>query len=93
MKKYIILLLAFMGAFIGANACPTCEANQPKLFKGITHGALPESKWDYVIVAFTALVVVVSLFYAIKWLVKPGEKNELHIKRTILKFDQNGYGN
>ncbi|GAA4792478.1 hypothetical protein GCM10023231_20800 [Olivibacter ginsenosidimutans] len=65
-------------------ACPLCERQQPKLFRGITHGAGPESNWDYIIVWVTVAIVLVTLFFSIKWLIKPGERSEHHIKRFIL---------
>lgn len=82
MKKvtaFLIFLLASTAAF----ACPVCERNQPKVLKGITHGAGPEGNWDYVIVWTTVVIVLATLFFTIKWLVKPGEKSNSHIKREI----------
>ncbi|MEO6915588.1 MAG: hypothetical protein ABI151_08010 [Chitinophagaceae bacterium] len=83
MKKYLIiicLLLVKLAVF----ACPACEKQQPKILAGITHGAGPDSNWDYVIVWATVLIVLVTLFYTVKWLIKPGEKSYDHIKRTVL---------
>lgn len=68
-----------------ANACPTCERNQPKVLKGIVHGAGPDSNWDYVIVFVIGIIALATLFYTIKWLINPGEKNTDHIKYSILK--------
>lgn len=86
MKKFF-----FIGLFLILNqlayACPVCDKKQPKILKGIAHGAGPESQWDYVIVWTTVIITVISLFFAIKWLVKPGEKEENHIKRTFLTFE------
>ncbi len=65
-------------------ACPVCERNQPKVLKGITHGAGPESNWDYVIVWTTVAIALCTLFFSVKWLIRPGEKSECHIKRFIL---------
>lgn len=87
MKKYILLTIAFLSTTAATFACPICEAQQPKILRGITHGAGPESNWDFVIVGLTAVIVLVALFYAVKWLIRPGERNANHIKRTILNFD------
>lgn len=65
-------------------ACPVCERNQPKVLKGIVHGSGPDSQWDYLIIAVVAVVVVLTFFFSVKWLIKPGERNEDHIKRTVL---------
>jgi hypothetical protein len=58
------------------------------MLKGITHGAGPESQWDYVIVWTTAAIVLLTLFFSVKWLIRPGEKSEDHIKRFILNNRQ-----
>jgi len=78
----LTLLMLFTTALL--HACPVCERNQPKLLKGIVHGAGPDSQWDYLIIWSVAIIAVASLFYTIKWLVKPGEKEAYHIKYSIL---------
>ncbi|MEO8569373.1 MAG: hypothetical protein ABI419_09555, partial [Ginsengibacter sp.] len=65
-------------------ACPACEKQQPKLLKGITHGAGPGGNWDYVIVAIAVAIVLFTLFFSVKWLIRPGEQSQNHIKRLIL---------
>ncbi len=77
----------FLLTYVYSFACPVCEKKQPKVLQGIAHGAGPESQWDYVIVWGVVAITVVTLFYAIKWLVKPGEKEENHIKRMLLTFE------
>lgn len=83
MKK-INMLLCYMLTGLSAFACPVCERNQPKVLKGITHGAGPESQWDYVIVLTTAAITLLTLFFTVKWIMRPGEKSQMHIKRVIL---------
>ncbi len=68
-------------------ACPVCEKQQPKLLRGITHGAGPESNWDYVIIWGTVAIVLISLYYSVKWLCKPGEAEKDHIKHTVLTLE------
>lgn len=82
--KRMILSVLLMFAALWAVACPVCERNQPEIFKGITHGAGPESQWDYVIVWITVAIVLLTLFFSVKWLIRPGEKSDHHIKRFIL---------
>jgi hypothetical protein len=79
MRKLFLLCNA-----VWALACPVCERNQPKILKGITHGAGPESNWDYVIIWTTVAIVLFTLFFSVKWLIRPGEKSDRHIKRFIL---------
>lgn len=83
MKKQITIVLLLLQ--IIAYACPVCERNQPKILRGIVHGAGPESNWDYVSIWLTIIIALITLFYSLKWLIKPGEKNTDHIKYSILK--------
>ncbi|MES2519869.1 MAG: hypothetical protein V4585_17260 [Bacteroidota bacterium] len=85
--KTIILFTLFFFMQRLSFACDACEKQQPKILRGIAHGAGPESDWDYVIVWATVAITVISLFFAIKWLIKPGENEESHIKRTFLTFE------
>lgn len=84
MKNLTLTIYLFL-VTLATYACPTCERNQPKLLKGIVHGKGPDSNWDYVSVAITALISLIALYYTIKWLIKPGEKNNQHIKYSILQ--------
>jgi hypothetical protein len=83
MRK-ILLSLSLLFNSLCVLACPVCERNQPQVLKGITHGAGPESKWDYLIVTITVAIVLLTLFLSVKWLIRPGEKSGAHIKRFIL---------
>ena len=82
-KKLIITLLTILSVHI-ANACPVCEKQQPKITQGLTHGAGPQSNWDWVIIAIITVITFLTLLYSIKFLIKPNEKNSDHIKLSIL---------
>lgn len=86
MKKILSLVTMLVISMV-AFACPLCEKQQPKILRGVVHGGVPQSQWDYVIVWAVAIITVITLFYAIKWLVRPGEKQSNHIKHTILNFE------
>lgn len=86
MKKIHFLILTLLLP-LATMACPECERNQPGILKGIGHGAGPQQQWDYVIVILTSIIVLISLYYSIKWIIKPGETKPSHIKRKILNFD------
>ena len=86
MKKILVLLPMLMIGLI-TWACPACEKQQPKILRGITHGVGPSSNWDLVIVAAFTVIVLATLFFSIKMIVKPGEKESSHIKRTVLNFN------
>ena len=79
----VLAVVALMFANIEVMACEVCKKQQPKILRGVAHGAGPQSDWDYVIVACTAIIVLISLFYAVKLILKPGEKESEHIKRSI----------
>ncbi|MFB5944442.1 hypothetical protein [Albibacterium profundi] len=87
MKKIFLVVMLMLPA-LASWACPACEKQQPKLLRGISHGAGPESDWDMVIVWFIGIIVVLTLVFSIKFLVKPGEKSKTHIKRFILSNEQ-----
>ncbi|WAC12460.1 hypothetical protein [Dyadobacter pollutisoli] len=83
MKKSVTILLLIVMR-LPLLACPVCDQRQLKVLKGITHGAGPENNWDYVIIITAMTIVVFTLFFSVKWLVKPGESAADHIKRFIL---------
>ena len=84
MKKIILLCILFSGA-VSVYACPVCERNKARYLQGITHGSGPESNWDLVIVCAIGLLTVVTLFYSVKWLINPNEKDPGHIKYSLFK--------
>lgn len=80
------------GSVSTALACKVCEEQQPGWLKGAVHGPGPGGIWDYVIMIVSILIVLVVLFFSIKFLVKPGEKNPSHIKYSILNPNDPTYG-
>ena len=85
-KKYIVTGFLLM-IFQLMQACPVCEKQQPAITQGITHGTGPQSNWDWLIVAVISIITLVTLFYSVKFLVKPGEKSSSHIKHCILNYN------
>lgn len=86
LKKQSAIIFFILLSCVGM-ACPVCEKQQPKILRGIAHGAGPQSNWDYVIIWTAVIIVLFTLYFSIKWLVKPGEKSSDHIKRLILNND------
>ena len=82
-----MLIVAMLINCLLAFACPTCEIAQPRYLKGITHGTGPQSNWDFLIISVVAVIVIATLFFSIKWLLKPGEKSDTHIKNMILNIE------
>ncbi len=89
MKKLLLIVLTGLFGSIAA-ACPVCEKQQAEILGGFTHGAGPESRWDYLIVSVAVIIVAVTLFYSLKWLFRPGERSQSHIKHFILDIDKYG---
>jgi len=86
MKKIISLLtLLMIVSHAAVFACDACKKKQSVVFGGLTHGKTPDSQWDYVIVLVMVVVVLLTLFYSVKWLIRPGEKSQDHIKKFILE--------
>lgn len=81
-KKVVSLLMILAANF--AFACEACKLQQPKITQSFTHGTGPDSNWDWLIIGIIAIITVYTLFYSVKYLVKPGEKNRDHIKNSIL---------
>lgn len=84
MSKTLILFLVFFLSVLPAVACEVCQRNQPKLLQDISHGTGPQATSDYYIIGVSVLIVVFTLIYSLKFLLKPGEKNPGHIKNLIL---------
>jgi len=86
MKKIIVLTLIFaLQSLMHLYACTVCKSQQPKALQGITHGAGPESGWDYFIILSSCVLVLITLIMSLRYLIKPKEQNPNHIKRMILE--------
>ena len=80
----ILLILLIVLSLQYISACPLCEKWQPKITQGITHGAGPQSNWDFVIVAVITAIASLTFFLSLKYLIDPREKSTGHIKQSIL---------
>lgn len=83
MKKLAISLLVMLFS-LPMWACEVCEKQQPAILKGISHGTGPQSGWDMPIIYASGVIVLFTLVFSVKFLVKPNEDAENHIKRSIL---------
>lgn len=84
MKIKAIAFTISMTLYQWGIACEACKRQQPKITQGLTHGTGPASDWDWVIVSVAFVILLLSFFLTIKYLVKPGEKKNSHIKYIIL---------
>ncbi len=82
MRYFILMFLGLMNQI--TLACSVCEKQQPKITLGLTHGAGPQSNWDWVIIAVITVITILTFVFSLKYLIKPGEKNSDHIKQSIL---------
>ncbi|MBS1751169.1 MAG: hypothetical protein JST63_14820 [Bacteroidetes bacterium] len=83
-EKKLLSLMLLIGAVAPVISCPVCERNKSSVLSGLTHGVGPDSRWDYLIVWITVAIVLLTLFFSVKWMIRPGEKSGTHIKRMIL---------
>jgi hypothetical protein len=84
MKTRLFATVTFLLIYVASRACDVCKKQQPKILRGVTHGTGPQSNWDYIIIAIAVLVVLISLVYSMKYLLRPGERHKEHIKYIIL---------
>lgn len=80
-----LILLFLLPAVHSVFACELCKAEQPAGLKNITHGPGPSGSLDYFIMYSAAVIVAVTLFYSIKYMVKPQEDDPDHAKNIILE--------
>ena len=86
MKKIIVLTLVFvLQSTTHSFACTVCKSQQPKVLQGITHGAGPESIWDYFIILSSCFLVLITLIMSLWYLIKPKEGSPNHIKNMIFE--------
>jgi len=83
MKKYFLIVLLGLSAH-AAVACEACEKQQPRILRGLVHGGTPQGPMDYVAIYIMIAITLATLFYSVKWLLKPGEKTKTHVKHRIL---------
>ena len=84
MNKITILLTAvFLLSSNFTGACDLCKKNQPKGFEDITHGVGPTGTLDYIIIWSAIIIVGITLFLSIKYLIKPKENYPGHIKNIV----------
>lgn len=82
-KSLFVFIVTFLvqGSVL---ACELCKKNQPKVLEGITHGAGPQGDSDYIIIGVAMVIVGITLFLSLKFLIKPNENNPDHIKNIVL---------
>lgn len=82
-SKTIIATIICLTIYNTALACDVCQRNQPKGLENITHGQGPNGLVDFIITWSAVVLVVIVLFFSIKFLVKPKESDPDHIKNIV----------
>jgi len=86
MKRSIaILALILVGLPTRLLACDVCDRRQPETLKGITHGIGLQNNIDYFIILGAIVIVGVTLFFSIKFLIRPKESAPNHIKNIVVE--------
>lgn len=87
MKKQGIYTALLLMMLSGGNvlACEVCKKNQPEILRGVSHGTGVEASFDYVIIWSAAVMVAITLYLSIKYLIKPNEGAKGHIKNIVVE--------
>ena len=91
MKKILISLIFLIITAPAILACDVCQKNQPKILQDVTHGTGPQGQWDYVITWAAVIIVAITLFLSIKFLLRPRENDPGHIKHIIVNPNHPSY--
>jgi len=84
--KRTSIYMAFLLFFLPFRSltCELCQQRQSKALRNIAHGTGPGSEVDYIIIWGAVIIVAVTLFLSIKYLVKPKEATSDHIKNITV---------
>ncbi len=83
-NKFLIPIFLLWQTF--AWACDACDLQQPKVTRGLTHGAGPESAWEWVAVGATLVITILTIYYFFKYLFRPESKRKINIKTNVLNY-------
>ncbi len=81
---FLPLLIIGTWGLTPLNACELCESRQPALWRGITHGPGPDGNLDHIITWSAVVIVGITLFFSLKFLIKPKEDQAGHIKNIVI---------
>ncbi len=85
MRKTFLLLLSAWLLPAALRACEVCSRNQPRALRNITHGTGPQGNADYLIIGSAAVIVLLTLFLSLKFLLRPGENEPTHVKHSVIE--------
>ncbi len=67
----------------------TCLLFIQALNKSMHMNGGPNGIFDHIVLGASILIVIIVIFFTLKFFIKPGEKQITHIKRIILDDDIN----
>lgn len=82
--SFTLFLLGGMGIGQTLQACELCESQQPAMWRGIVHGPGPDGNLDHIITWSAVVIVGITLFLSLKFLIKPKEDQAGHIKNIVI---------
>ena len=87
MKKTLLFIMSLLALGLSSPllACEVCKSQQPKVIQNITHGAGPQGQSDFIIIVIAIVIVLFTLIFSVKYLLKPGEDSPGHVKRIVLE--------
>ncbi len=91
MSRLISTITLFLMGSANLMACELCKKNQPEILQDVTHGPGPQGQWDYIIIWIALIIVAITLFFSIKFLVRPHEENPDHIKNIVVNPNLKSY--
>jgi len=77
---FVLLTLCAGKAF----ACEVCKKNQPEVLQDISHGTGAQANLDYFIIWSAVIIVGITLFLSLKYLIRPNESKREHIKNIVV---------
>lgn len=83
-KKILVGFLLLTVCPARAFACEVCKKNQPEVLQDISHGTGAQANLDYVIICSALVIVGITLFLSLKYLIRPNEGKRDHIKNIVV---------
>jgi len=78
MKKIVTCIITILLVTGQIFACELCKSHQPELLKNVAHGTGPQGNVDYVILWTAVVVVFITLFLSVRYLVQPEKLDKNH---------------
>lgn len=78
-----LLLLVFSAGKVFA--CEVCKKNQPEVLQDVSHGTGAQADLDYIIIWSAVIIVGITLFLSVKFLIRPNEGRKEHIKNIVVE--------